>query len=725
MLATLVTAVINGLRGELVRVEIDIAPGLPVCHIVGLPDAALSEARERVRGAIRNTRLRIPTEPHHRQPCAGRPAQARRRLRPRDRRRHPRRLGPDQARRRLVGAAGRAVAVGHGRARGRRAADGRHARAPGLSARDRAARPTRPRRGSWRASRRSASRASTMPRGSWPGRAAGRPAAQRADRRSSCRAAPAQPWIGARGHPARPSPDACEPVDLADIRGQHHARWALEVALAGGHNLLLVGPPGAGKTLLARSIPGLLPPLDDDEALEVTVIESVAGLLRDGGAAARAAVSGAAPHQLVRGARRRRTKRAAGRSDARPPRRALPRRAGRVRPAGARRAAPAARGGRRDHRASSRPRSLPGALPARRGDEPVPLRLLQRPACASAAAQPGDPERYLRRVSGPLLDRIDIQIEMARVPPEELLSGPPAGDSATRARPHLRARARSHCSATAGGPTRGCPATAACRPPASWRRRRDGLGCAGSQPSTSLRRARSTACCAWRARSPTSTARDESSSDDVYAAVELRDRRRPARRRSRWRLEPWPDHDERSAWIALASVAGHRRRARSAACWTSFGSRSAKCSAALDEPGRRLATGSADGSRAGRPSMRRRWPSCARTRTQPAGGLSEIEARGLWTPTALDADYPASPARPRPAAAGHPRPRRSRRRCATRGSVAVVGTRRPTPAGRLLATRVAQRPGRVRRGRRLRPGGRHRRRRPRRDARGGRPDGRP
>src|SRR5215210_7947311 len=60
MLATLVTAVINGLRGELVRVEIDVAPGLPACYIVGLPDAALSEARERVRGAIRNSGFVYP-----------------------------------------------------------------------------------------------------------------------------------------------------------------------------------------------------------------------------------------------------------------------------------------------------------------------------------------------------------------------------------------------------------------------------------------------------------------------------------------------------------------------------------------------------------------------------------------------------------------------------------------------------------------------------------------
>src|SRR4051794_34726861 len=60
VLATLVTAVITGLRGELVRVEVDVAPGLPVCHIVGLPDAALSEARERVRAAIRNSGFDYP-----------------------------------------------------------------------------------------------------------------------------------------------------------------------------------------------------------------------------------------------------------------------------------------------------------------------------------------------------------------------------------------------------------------------------------------------------------------------------------------------------------------------------------------------------------------------------------------------------------------------------------------------------------------------------------------
>ena len=67
--------------------------------------------------------------------------------------------------------------------------------------------------------------------------------------------------------------------DLADVRGHERARRALELAAAGGHNLLLGGPPGTGKTMLGRRLPGLLPPLDAEASLEVTRIHSVAGLL--------------------------------------------------------------------------------------------------------------------------------------------------------------------------------------------------------------------------------------------------------------------------------------------------------------------------------------------------------------------------------------------------------------------------------------------------------------
>ncbi len=71
--------------------------------------------------------------------------------------------------------------------------------------------------------------------------------------------------------------------DLRDIKGQESAKRALEVAAAGGHNLLMVGPPGAGKSMLAQRLPGLLPRLDPAEALEVSMIHSIAGELKDGG----------------------------------------------------------------------------------------------------------------------------------------------------------------------------------------------------------------------------------------------------------------------------------------------------------------------------------------------------------------------------------------------------------------------------------------------------------
>ena len=76
--------------------------------------------------------------------------------------------------------------------------------------------------------------------------------------------------------------DARDHADLQDVRGQLLARRALEIASAGGHNLVLVGPPGAGKTMMARRLPGILPPLTLDEALEVTAVHSVAGLLPRG-----------------------------------------------------------------------------------------------------------------------------------------------------------------------------------------------------------------------------------------------------------------------------------------------------------------------------------------------------------------------------------------------------------------------------------------------------------
>jgi magnesium chelatase family protein len=101
--------------------------------------------------------------------------------------------------------------------------------------------------------------------------------------------------------PATPAPptddaDSAWALDLADVRGQHDAKRALEIAAAGGHNVLMIGPPGAGKTMLARRLPSLLPPPDFDEAIEITRIRSVVGM-SDGRLAAERPFR--APHHTI------------------------------------------------------------------------------------------------------------------------------------------------------------------------------------------------------------------------------------------------------------------------------------------------------------------------------------------------------------------------------------------------------------------------------------------
>ena len=271
MLAILDTAVVSGLHGELVRVEVDVAPGLPGCQIVGLPDAALSEARERVRSAIRNAGFDYPL------------SRITVNLAPADRRKH--------------GAAyDVAIAIGILLACGElRAAGGAWALLGELSL-DGSVRPVPGVLPMVSTLREAGHRRVCLPRANLTEArlvsgievvgvdglddVARLVAGPRGRKAAAARRRPAVRIAG--DTPIRPAAGEAilfaDATELADLRGQEHARWALEVAIAGRHNLLLIGSPGAGKTMLARAAPGLLPPLSESEAREVAVIRSVAGL---------------------------------------------------------------------------------------------------------------------------------------------------------------------------------------------------------------------------------------------------------------------------------------------------------------------------------------------------------------------------------------------------------------------------------------------------------------
>ncbi len=236
----------------------------------------------------------------------------------------------------------------------------------------------------------------------------------------------------------KPGPD---PLDLASVKGQETAKRALEVAAAGGHNLLMVGPPGAGKSMLAARLPGLLPPLEPDEALEVSMIHSVAGTLEDGRLLRRRPFrdphhSAALPALAGGGARAKPGEISLAHQGvlfldelpefARPALEALrqPMETGRVAIA------------RANAHVSYRARfQLVAAMnPCRCGYLDDPAR-----ACARA---PRCAQDYQARISGPLYDRIDLQIEVPAVAAADLNLPPPTEGSAAVAGRVLKARAR-------------------------------------------------------------------------------------------------------------------------------------------------------------------------------------------------------------------------------------------------------------------------------------------
>ncbi len=240
-----------------------------------------------------------------------------------------------------------------------------------------------------------------------------------------------------------PESEQAQP-DLADVRGHAHARFALSVAAAGGHHMAMVGPPGVGKTLLAERLPGILPDLDDHEAIEVAAIHSVAGLSRADfrrppyraphhSASSAALLGAAAGHRVRPGAVTLAHRGILFLDEA--PEFARPSLEGLRQPMESGEVAL--------HRAGWSG-LLPAAFQLVLAANPCPCG--QRSGTgAGCSCPPQAVRRYAARLSGPLLDRVDIRLRITQPAVAELASSEP-GDSSALTRERVvaaRDRARS------------------------------------------------------------------------------------------------------------------------------------------------------------------------------------------------------------------------------------------------------------------------------------------
>ncbi len=257
MLAKVFSCAVVGLEGALVEVEVDIARGLPAFNLVGLPDTAVQESKERVRSAIRNSGGQFPMQ---RITVNLAPADLRKAGPAYD---LPIAVGLLQAAEYITADVSRAIFVGE------LSLDGtlRHTDGilPMVSIAQRAGMAT-----VYVPYEDAAEAALVEGLTVIPVRSLMELVAHLNGERYI------PPFVLSE---LPRCDDQSYPVDFRDIRGQEHVRRALEVAASGGHNVLMSGSPGAGKTLMARAVPSILPPMSPEEALEVTKIYSVSGKL--------------------------------------------------------------------------------------------------------------------------------------------------------------------------------------------------------------------------------------------------------------------------------------------------------------------------------------------------------------------------------------------------------------------------------------------------------------